>query len=79
MAMNNRDRFGDTYANNTTKKMIALYDYDPQVKIFYPRLITLIILYRCLIVIPDFNQTYHFRSCPLMLMPKLSCHSVLVT
>ena len=31
MAMNNRDRFGDTYANNTTKKMIALYDYDPQV------------------------------------------------
>ena len=31
MAMNNRDRWGDTYANNTTKKMIALYDYDPQV------------------------------------------------
>ena len=31
MAMNNRDRYGDTYANNTTKKMIALYDYDPQV------------------------------------------------
>ena len=29
--MNNRDRYGDTYANNTTKKMIALYDYDPQV------------------------------------------------
>ena len=38
MAMNNRDRFGDTYANNTTKKMIALYDYDPQVKIFNRRL-----------------------------------------
>ena len=30
-AMYNRDRMGDTYANNTTKKMIALYDYDPQV------------------------------------------------
>ena len=42
MAMNNRDRFGDTYANNTTKKMIALYDYDPQVNIFFPLLITLI-------------------------------------
>ena len=43
MAMNNRDRFGDTYANNTTKKMIALYDYDPQVIIFHRRLITWIV------------------------------------
>ena len=43
MAMNNRDRFGDTYANNTTKKMIALYDYDPQVKLFYPLPITQIV------------------------------------
>ena len=24
------DRWGDTYSNNTFKKMIALYDYDPQ-------------------------------------------------
>lgn len=78
MAMNNRDRFGDTYANNTTKKMIALYDYDPQVKRFHPRLITLI-LYWCIMLISDFNQTYHFRSYPLMLMPKSNSHFVLVT
>ena len=32
--MRGRDRFGDTYANNTMKKMIALYDYDPQVLYF---------------------------------------------
>ena len=25
-----QDRWGDTYSNNTFKKMIALYDYDPQ-------------------------------------------------
>jgi hypothetical protein len=24
-----RDRWGDIYANTPTKKMIALYDYDP--------------------------------------------------
>ena len=30
--MGARDRWGDTYANSTTKKMIALYDYDPQVQ-----------------------------------------------
>ena len=35
MQMNNRDRWGDTYANNTTKKMIALYDYDPQVIVVF--------------------------------------------
>ena len=82
MAMNNRDRFGDTYANNTTKKMIALYDYDPQVIIFHRRLIRWIvgiIVHRCKMLIPDFNRTYHFRSYPLMLMPKSNSHFVLVT
>lgn len=26
----NRDRWGDIYANTPVRKMIALYDYDPQ-------------------------------------------------
>jgi len=28
--MNRKDRWGDIYANTPMKKMIALYDYDPQ-------------------------------------------------
>ena len=40
MQMNNRDRWGDTYANNTTKKMIALYDYDPQVIVAFLKWVT---------------------------------------
>lgn len=27
---NNRDRWGDIYANMPMRKMVALYDYDPQ-------------------------------------------------
>lgn len=26
----NRDRWGDIYANMPVKRMVALYDYDPQ-------------------------------------------------
>lgn len=27
---NDRDRWGDIYANMPVKRMVALYDYDPQ-------------------------------------------------